>query len=191
MDQQRRNSLTGLVAIRAEPRTASTGLYLRGVHRHASNRVTVHCCPLGGGRWRPGRRYRSQVAVTYQWRGAFENAELSTLHAEGFGRTPSATDWWERVNQHSLGWVCAREGDGLVGFVNVAWDGGAHAFILDAVVARRVRRRGVGTALVTYAVRESRSTGCRWLHVDFEDYLTTFYLGACGFRPTRAGLVAL
>lgn len=38
------------------------------------------------------------------------------------------------MNRHSLGWVCARFDGALVGFVNVAWDGAAHAFILDTVV---------------------------------------------------------
>jgi hypothetical protein len=40
--------------------------------------------------------------------------------------------WWEGVRQHSPGWVTARAADGtLIGFVNVAWDGGDHAFLLD------------------------------------------------------------
>jgi hypothetical protein len=30
-----------------------------------------------------------------------------------------------------------------------------------------------------------------WLHVDFDDSLRDFYFGACGFRPTTAGLIAL
>jgi hypothetical protein len=32
---------------------------------------------------------------------------------------------------------------------------------------------------------------CEWLHVDFEEYLRSFYLDSCGFRPTPAGLIAL
>jgi hypothetical protein len=31
--------------------------------------------------------------------------------------------------------VCARQGRELVGFVNVAWDGVVHAFVLDTMVA--------------------------------------------------------
>lgn len=95
------------------------------------------------------------------------------------------------MNRHSLGWVCARDGSDLVGFVNVAWDGGIHAFVLDTVVAPRVRRQGVGAALADVAVRESRAAGCRWLHVDFTDDLRAFYYDACGFEPTSAGLIAL
>ena len=37
----------------------------------------------------------------------------------------------------------------------------------------------------------ARAAGCEWLHVDFDDDLAPFYLEACGFRPARAGLMAL
>jgi N-acetylglutamate synthase-like GNAT family acetyltransferase len=95
------------------------------------------------------------------------------------------------VQQHSLGWVCARRGGELVGFVNVAWDGGAHAFVLDTVVAAGMRHCGVGTELVAVAAGHARAAGCEWLHVDFEDHLSGFYFQACGFVPTGAGLIAL
>ena len=54
-----------------------------------------------------------------------------------------------------------------------------------------MQRRGVGTRLVALAAERAREAGCEWLHVDFEDGLGTFYFGACGFRPTNAGLIAL
>jgi len=131
------------------------------------------------------------MAITYEWRGKFDNAAVNALHAEGFDHAPLDADWWAQVKRHSLGWVCARDTGELVGFVNVAWNGGSHAFILDTMVKSRVRRRGVGTALVAVAARESRTAGCRWLHVDFEDHLREFYFDACGFEPTNAGLIAL
>lgn len=132
------------------------------------------------------------TAVTsLEWRGRFANAELNALHAEGFDHTVLDDDWWSQVNRHSLGWVCARDQDSLVGFVNVAWDGWAHAFVLDTLVAAGARHRGVGTRLVEAAVAESRAAGCEWLHVDFDDQLRGFYFGACGFEPTNAGLIAL
>lgn len=37
----------------------------------------------------------------------------------------------------------------------------------------------------------ARVAGCEWLHVDFEPRLRRFYLDACGFRPTEAGLIRL
>jgi len=73
----------------------------------------------------------------------------------------------------------------------VAWDGGSHAFILDTLVAGEARRRGIGARLVAVAAEHARAAGCEWLHVDFEDHLRGFYLGACGFAPTNAGLIEL
>lgn len=131
------------------------------------------------------------MAISYDWRGDFDNAEVNALHAEGFDHAPLTDDWWTQVNRHSLGWVCAREGGELVGFVNVAWDGGIHAFILDTLVTARFRRRRVGTELVAVAAREARAAGCEWLHVDFEEHLRGFYFDACGFMPTHAGLISL
>jgi GNAT superfamily N-acetyltransferase len=129
--------------------------------------------------------------ISYEWRGAFRNAEVNALHAEGFGHRILDDDWWAQVNRHSLGWVCAREGGELAGFVNVAWDGGVHAFVLDTLVAAAARRRGIGTRLVSVAADHARAAGCEWLHVDFEDKLRAFYFAGCGFKPANAGLLML
>ncbi len=131
------------------------------------------------------------MTITYEWRGSFDNTEVNALHAEGFGHAPLADDWYAQVSRHSLGWVCAREGSELVGFVNVAWDGAIHAFVLDTLVSARLQRQGIGTQLVAVAAREARAAKCEWLHVDFEDHLRSFYFDACGFKPTNAGLIAL
>jgi hypothetical protein len=129
--------------------------------------------------------------VRYEWRAPFADADVNTLHAEGFAHAVLDTDWRSQVERHSLGWACAFESDRLIGFVNVAWDGGAHAFVVDTLVASRNRRAGVGRGLLAVATRESRAAGCEWLHVDYEEELHGFYVGACGFAPTPAGLIAL
>jgi GNAT superfamily N-acetyltransferase len=131
------------------------------------------------------------VTISYEWRGEFANDEVNALHAEAFGHRVLADDWRAQVREHSLGWVCARPGSELAGFVNVPWDGGVHAFILDTMVAASARHRGVGTRLVAVAAEHARAAGCEWLHVDFEDHLAGFYYQACGFTPTPAGLIAL
>jgi ribosomal protein S18 acetylase RimI-like enzyme len=131
------------------------------------------------------------MAFVYEWRGDFDNADVNALHAEAFEHKVLDDDWVTQVRQHSLGWVCARDGDRLVGFVNIAWDGAVHAFVVDTVVAANARRRGVGTQLIAVAEAGSRAAGCEWLHVDFEDHLRAFYFDGCGFRPTNAGLIAL
>ena len=97
---------------------------------------------------------------------------------------------WEPVLARSMGWVCATDRGRLVGFVNVAWDGGAHAFLLDTSVHRDHQRRGIGTALVREAIALARDGGAEWLHVDYEEDLELFYRG-CGFRPTPTGLLYL
>jgi ribosomal protein S18 acetylase RimI-like enzyme len=132
-----------------------------------------------------------RVAITYEWRGDFENADLNRLHAEGFGHGVRDDDWRAQLDQYSLGWACATRDGELAGFVNVAWDGGVHAFILDTLVAVGARREGIGTTLVRLAAGHASAAGCEWLHVDFDDDLGSFYFQACGFRPTRAGLIAL
>jgi GNAT superfamily N-acetyltransferase len=131
------------------------------------------------------------VSVDYAWRGPFDNAEVNALHAEGFGNRVFDDDWVGQVERHSLGWVVARAGDRLVGFANVAWDGGVHAFLLDVVVSGTERRQGIGARLVAIAVERSRAAGCEWIHVDFDEHLRTFYLEACGFGSTPAGVIRL
>jgi predicted GNAT family acetyltransferase len=129
--------------------------------------------------------------IDHAWRGPFDNAELNPLHAEAFGHPLLDDDWWGQVNRHSLGWVCARSGGDLVGWANVAWDGGIHAFLLDPVVPLALRGRGIGAAMVGVAVHSARAAGCEWLHVDFDEHLRHFYFDVCGFTATPAGLIAL
>jgi GNAT superfamily N-acetyltransferase len=90
----------------------------------------------------------------------------------------------------SLTHIGAYDGLQLVGVVNVAWDGGIHAFILDTCVHPRIRRQGVTTRLVQEATKVAKRRGAGWLHVDFESHLTSFYRN-CGFSPTEAGLIRM
>lgn len=94
------------------------------------------------------------------------------------------------VLDRSLSFVCAFLGNQLVGFVNIAWDGGTHAFILDTTVHPLVRRKGIGLELVEQAAKIAQKRGVKWLHVDYETSLTSFYR-QCGFEDTAAGLMAL
>ncbi len=134
------------------------------------------------------------MAITYEWRGEFDNAEVNALHAEAFDTRvfdESEWNWRQLVDRHSLGWVVARDGTELVGFVNVLWDGLVHAWLQDTMVAAKAGRQGVGTQVVAVARDAARDAGCEFLHVDFDDDLKPFYLDACGFTPTNGGLIAL
>ena len=97
---------------------------------------------------------------------------------------------FQAILRHSLLYVCAYYNERLVGFVNVAWDGGIHAFLLDTTVHSAYQRQGVGQQLVKMAATEARAKGIDWLHVDYEPNLTHFYQ-ECGFQPTDAGLMRL
>jgi len=132
--------------------------------------------------------------VLLEWRGSFDNGEVNALHAEAFGtRVYTDEEWnWEQLTgAHSLGWVTARAGGLLVGFVNVLWDGLVHAWIQDVMVAAESRSRGIGKDLVAAGAAGAREAGCEWLHVDFEPELEDFYITRCGFAPARAGLLSL
>ena len=126
--------------------------------------------------------------VEYVVGPAVEEDALNDLFGASWpGHTPSD---FAAVHRHSLDFVCAFEHGDLIGYVNLAWDGGVHAFLLDTTVHPRWRRRGVGRELVHRAVEVARAHGIQWLHVDYEPHLAGFYR-ACGFRPAEAGLIRL
>ena len=109
------------------------------------------------------------MTLDFEWRGDFRNHEANALHAEAFGtRLFSDTEWnWvDLTARHSLGWVTARDGGRLVGFVNVPWDGFVHAWVQDLMVASSHRRFGVGRRLVGEAAGGAKSAGCEWLHAE-------------------------
>ncbi len=100
-------------------------------------------------------------------------------------------DWQTLVNEHSLGWVTARDGESLVGFVNVVWDGLVHAWFQDEMVSTESRHRGIGVRLIEMARDQAKAARCERLHVDFDDNLRPFYFEAAGFTPTNGGLINL
>ncbi len=129
-----------------------------------------------------------------EWRSEFTSDEANLLHAAAFHtRVYDVTEWdWRLLaERHSLGWVVAREGAELVGFVNVLWDGSVYAWIQDVMVAASARGQQIGTRLVQAAADGARRAGCETLHVDFDDELRPFYYDACGFTPTNGGLLHL
>jgi predicted N-acetyltransferase YhbS len=125
------------------------------------------------------------VGIEYRVRANMPQGMLANLFKVSWDppATPPPID-------HSLTWITAHEGGDLVGFVNVAWDGRTHAFLLDPTVAPERRREGIGSELVRRAVEEARREGLEWIHVDYEPRLAGFYQ-RCGFRPTSAGLIRL
>ena len=128
--------------------------------------------------------------IEFRWRSEISDDDLVAL-TDSYGGN-SAPGWWDQIRPHSLGWVTAHLADGTpIGFVNVAWDGGDHAFLIDTKVRPEHQHRGIGTELVRLAALHAKRAGCEWMEVDFEERLAAFYFDACGFRPTHAGLLHL
>jgi GNAT superfamily N-acetyltransferase len=117
------------------------------------------------------------------------NDALNDLNRKAWDHEHTDQDY-TTILERSLGYVCAFSGDVLVAFVNVAWDGGKHAFILDACVLPEFRLQGVASRIVRNAIELARAGGAEWIHVDYEEHLDAFYK-SCGFRSTLAGLIDL
>lgn len=129
--------------------------------------------------------------VQYLVKGPIDNHQLSALYGEEHNPTTD-WDWAGQIQTHSLTWITARHRGRLVGFVNVAWDGGVHAFLLDTVVEERFRHKGIGTRLVQEAISEvARHPRLEWIHVDSSEELMSDFYSPAGFFPTSAGLVWL
>lgn len=126
--------------------------------------------------------------IIYRISPTVTDDELNGLFADAW-ENHETTDFYP-ILERSLAFVCAYYSTRLIGFVNLAWDGKSHAFILDTTVHKDFRRRGIGRRLVEEAAREAKMRGIEWLHVDFEPHLQTFY-DKCGFRNTNAGLLNL
>lgn len=128
--------------------------------------------------------------VTCTWRGPITDDEMLDLVDSCGGN--SVAGWWNQIRPHSLGWAAARDEAGqLVGFVNVAWDGSDHAFLIDTKTRGGRQREGIATRVVRHAALQAKVAGCQWLHVDFRDDPALFYFDACGFTRTEAGLIDL
>jgi GNAT superfamily N-acetyltransferase len=126
--------------------------------------------------------------ISYHISPAVTNDALNALFADAWPEHIWSD--FAPVLSRSLAYVCAYQQDRLIGFVNLAWDGSIHAFLLDTTVHPDVRRHGIGSELVTRAALAARERGIEWLHVDYEPHLESFYRG-CGFQHTEAGLMRL
>lgn len=117
----------------------------------------------------------SFAPVQYERSPALDLDELHALRGLAWG-DPGTRRYGETELAHSLLWVAAFGDDGaLVGFVNVAWDGGIHGFLIDTTVHPDHQRMGVGTALVRGALEGAREAGVEYVHVDHEPHLDGFY----------------
>jgi GNAT superfamily N-acetyltransferase len=126
--------------------------------------------------------------INYQTNPSLENAAMNVLFSSAWGK-PYAVNFQPEL-EAAFCYIAAFDGLKLVGFVKLIGDAGVHAFLLDPSVDTDYKRQGIGRELVARAVQYAREHGCEWVHVDFDDDLEPFY-AACGFRPTKAGLIQL
>jgi GNAT superfamily N-acetyltransferase len=126
--------------------------------------------------------------ISYRISPAVANEALNVLFATAW--PDNVWSDFAPVLSRSLAYVCAYQQERLIGFVNLAWDGGIHAFLLDTTVHPEFQRLGIGRELVARAAYIARERGMAWLHVDYEPHFEAFY-HSCGFRHTAAGLMRL
>ncbi len=116
------------------------------------------------------------------------DAQLNALFAAAWPHHTTRT--FGPIHERSLTWISAWRTDQLVGYVNVATDGGLHAFLVDTTVHPTEQRHGLGQRLVRTAAQQAAQAGATWLHVDYEPHLDGFYR-SCKFVSTTAGLMRL
>lgn len=130
-----------------------------------------------------------------EWKGHFGDTEVNQLHAEAFGTrllSNEESPWNHLAEHHSWGWVVARADDGVIaGFINVLSDGHTHAWVQDVMVSPALQRKGLGVRMINEVRDQAKAAGLEWLHVDFDDEHTGFYIDACGFTEAKAGLMEL
>jgi len=127
-------------------------------------------------------------SVTLRVRTPLTDAQLNALFAASW---PDHDDMaFGPIHERSLTWISAWRREELIGYVNVATDGGVHAFLLNTTVHPTEQRHGLGRQLVRAAAHHAAAAGASWLHVDYEPHLDAFYR-ASGFTPTTAGLMRL
>lgn len=125
--------------------------------------------------------------VNFERKRALDQQLLQALFVSAWGAPKPG---YEAVLQRSFTWITATSGDELMGFVNVAWDGGVHFFLLDTTVDPKWRGGGIAQRLVEEAIECCRGLG-EWLHVDADKELMDGLYRQCGFETTPAGLVKL
>jgi ribosomal protein S18 acetylase RimI-like enzyme len=124
------------------------------------------------------------VTIEYRVRPELRNEQLEALMGGPYE--------YLKILAHSLLWIGAFDGDRLVGYANVAWDGGVHTFLLDPTVDPEYRHRGIGTRLVKEALSAvTKVPEIEWVHVDSDEALMKDFYEPAGFRPTPAGLVRM
>lgn len=130
------------------------------------------------------------MEIEYRWSPPLPNEKLEALlQAAWQNRAPQDH---VRVLGRSLVWFGAYAGERLVGYANLAWDGWAHAFLMDLTVHPDFQGRGIGSRLVQEALAAAREhPTVSWVHVDAPAALMEKFYRRAGFRETSAGICSV
>jgi GNAT superfamily N-acetyltransferase len=150
--------------------------------------------PLSGPRFRRRPResqYREALPeekeIRFERHARLDEEELQRLFDAAWGERKCD---FRPVLARSFTWITAHVDSDLIGFVNVAWDGGVHFFLVDTTVHPAWQRRGIGARLVRDAIAACRGHG-EWMHVDFGPELRGFYENAGFGLIENAGIASL
>lgn len=97
---------------------------------------------------------------------------------------------YQHILDKSLAYITARYDSQLIGFYNLAWDGGRHATIFDLNVHPDYRHQGVALEMLKMAPIIAKKNNIKFLHVDFDLKLEKLYKKA-GFEMISAGIIQL
>lgn len=128
----------------------------------------------------------SEQDIEYRLGAAVTDEQLNGLFSESWPNYRRAS--FRSVLKEGLTYICAFRKEQLVGYVNIAWDGRSHAFVLDPTVHPLCRQQGIGRQLVMRGIAAAKEAGVEWVHVDFEPHLREFYR-QCGFQASEAGVI--
>ena len=127
--------------------------------------------------------------IEYRVRPSLTNDDLNGLFGRAYNKTMSVD--FQRILDQSLTWVAGYDGHTLRAWVNVAWDGFVHAFLVDRTAADdpdgAIRSELVREAIE--AVRRDHPTVFK-VHTDCRpDEIA--WLGELGLQELPGGIVIL
>lgn len=128
------------------------------------------------------------MGITYAERAELRPEDLQGLFASAWAG--HGKPGYDNVLARSFSWITAHDEARLVGFVNIAWDGSVHFFLLDTTVHPDYQRRGIGASLVRRAIDTCDAHG-EWLHVDSDKELLERLYFPAGFSPANAGTIRI
>lgn len=97
---------------------------------------------------------------------------------------------YQAALERSVFYICAYEGENLIGFLDVVGNGVTDAYIQNFLVAADRQGCGIGKAMMDLAVKRLTELGIRNAWLIFDPELEPFYR-QFGFAPLAGGRLRL